>query len=256
MRAVAVAVAVGALGMGELASATPATTPTTGAQTSVGVTTGSTSTAAKQAPGDWVLRAQRRLNRLGCGAGAADGQMGSQTRAAFMRFQAVHRLAQTGGMNAVTRKRLYRPKAAGCLHRAVPARSGNGRRIVLSQRQNYVWLVGPAGRVVAEGGVIDNPGELSPGIYTTGEKCGRAGRISRNTDGGSLFLYNFVRFGACGIGFHQIPVYMSSGNQMHDNWLLGTNLTQSHGCIRVSRRMSAQMWDFTVRSAVVRVVTG
>ena len=69
-----------------------------------------------------------------------------------------------------------------------------------------------------------------------------------------MWLNNFVRFAPCGIGFHQIPTYMSNGRQIHPDWYLGTNFDVSHGCIRLSRAMSLRVWNFTVRRTRVRVV--
>jgi len=135
------------------------------------------------------------------------------------------------------------------------AGSSHGRRIVISQRQNWVWLVGPKGGVVAQGGIVDNPAVLVRGHWATGSYCGRTARIRRNTTtSGQVWLENFVRFAPCGIGFHRIPTYRSSGAQMHPDWLLGTNLARSHGCIRLSRAMSRRVWDFTTARTPVRVV--
>ena len=75
---------------------------------------------------------------------------------------------------------------------------------MISQRQNWVWLVRANGTVRAQGGMVDNPGELGRGSYRTGSYCGRAARIERNSSG-EVWLDNFVRFAACGFGFHRIP---------------------------------------------------
>ena len=212
--------------------------------------------AAPAAAGEaWVERAQRRLNQLHCNAGPADGELAAWTRSAVVRFQSRHGLAQSGRLTPVTRKRLYAGSARRCDLRPAPARSGTGRRVVISQAQNWVWLVGPEGRVVAQGGIVDLPSELSKGGHATGSYCGRAARIRRNTTtSGSVWLENFVRFAPCGIGFHRIPTYRSNGAQMHPDWSLGTNLTQSHGCIRLSRALSLRLWDFTSKRTRVRVV--
>ena len=104
-------------------------------------------------------------------------------------------------------------------------RSGSGRRVVLSQRQNYLWLVAASGRVVAQGPVVDNPRVLRAGSYRAGSKCGRAAKIRDNSDAsGRLRLHDFIRFAPCGIGFHRIPQYRSTGAQIHSDRLLGTNL--------------------------------
>lgn len=221
-----------------------------------GLTSGPGSAAA---PGkERVVQAQKRLNALGCHAGPADGDLGAWTRSALVRFQSRHGLAQNGRLDERTTRKLYaegRWAASRCDRRPVPGHSGSGRRIVISQRQNWVWLVGPAGRVVAEGGMVDNPGVLRRGAHATGSYCGRAARIKLNqSTSGSVWLDDFVRFAPCGIGFHRIPRSKTSGNQIHADWLLGTNMAQSHGCIRLSRELSGKVWDFTVRRTPVRVV--
>lgn len=203
----------------------------------------------------WVEKAQRRLNHLGCGAGPADGSMGPWTRSAVIRFQSRTGRPQTGKLDAGTRGRLHAEHAPRCDARPLPARSGAGRRIVISQRQNWVWLVGPRGGIIAQGGMVDNPSVLHRGRHATGSYCGRSARIRRNTTtSGQVWLENFVRFAPCGIGFHRIPTYQSNGRQMHPDWYLGTNMAESHGCIRLSRAMSLRIWDFTTRRTPVRVV--
>lgn len=194
--------------------------------------------------GEFEKRAQRRLNHLGCEAGPVDGSIGEWTRTGIIRFQSANGLAQSGRLTAQTRERLYADRQVRCDRRPV-VRSGTGRRIVLSQEQNYVWLVRANGSVVAQGGLVDNTGVLDPGSYTVGSKCGRAAKIRRNTDySGRLWLNYFVRFAPCGVGFHQIPVDRSSGAQIHPDWLLGTNKRESSGCIRLSRGMANRLWDF------------
>jgi peptidoglycan hydrolase-like protein with peptidoglycan-binding domain len=197
--------------------------------------------------------AQTRLNKLGCYAGPVDGKIGQMTQAATIRFQAANKMTQNGSLAGTTYSRLLAASAKRCDVRAVPA-SGGGKRIVISQGQNYLWLIDARGKVVRQGGIIDNPSYLKPGTYSTGSKCGRAARIKRNTDGASLYLNNFVRFAPCGIGFHQIPTYKSNGAQIHADWLLGTNKKASHGCIRVQKSMSDAIWNFTTSSTKVVVV--
>jgi len=200
-----------------------------------------------------VAKWQRRLNALHCNAGPVDGKTGTWTRSAILRFQSRHAMAQTGSFNAATRTRLFAANAQRCDVRLVPTKSGSGRRIVISQKQNWVWLVAAGNRVVAQGGMVDNPGELRKGTYGTGAYCGRAARIRKNTSG-SLWLDNFIRFAPCGFGFHRIPRSMSSGNQIHGDNLLGTNLATSHGCIRLSAALSQRIWTFTSSGrTVVRV---
>lgn len=211
--------------------------------------------APAQAGEQWAAKAQQRLNALGCNAGPVDGEIGLWTRSAVVRFQSRHGMAQTGKLSKVTRQRLYADDAHRCDTRPVPAGSGTGRRIVISQAQNWVWLVGPKGGIVRQGGVVDLPSELSKGWHASGSYCGRAARIKKNsTESNEVWLDNFVRFAPCGIGFHRIPTYKSNGVQMHPDWYLGTNYAQSHGCIRLSRPMSLALWKFTTSRTRVRVV--
>jgi hypothetical protein len=197
---------------------------------------------------------QVRLNALHCSAGPADGVNGAWTRSAVIRFQSRHGLAQTGAVNPATRSRLFAATARRCDVRAAPLQSGSGRRVVISQRQNWIWLIGANNQVLAQGGVVDNPGELHRGTYRTGSYCGRAARVRQNSSG-SLWLDHFVRFAPCGFGFHRIPRAKAGGRQIHPDWYLGTDLSTSHGCIRLSSAMSQRVWDFTAAArTVVRVL--
>jgi hypothetical protein len=155
-------------------------------------------------------------------------------------------------LDGTTRTRLYADRQVRCDRRPVPG-GATGRRIVISQQQNYVWLVRTDGIVAAQAGIVDNPRYLRAGTYRSGSKCGRAAKIRNNSDAsGRLRLHSFTRFAPCGIGFHQIPQYRSNGAQIHPDLLLGTNYKESHGCIRVSRSMSNTIWDFaTVGTKVV-----
>ncbi len=200
-----------------------------------------------------VVKAQKRLNALHCDAGPVDGKSGTWTKSAVIRFQSRHGLTQTGRLSAGTRKRLYAESARRCDRRPVPADSGTGRRILISQKQNWLWMISSKNKVVAQGGIVDNPGVLERGTYRTGSYCGRAARVKLNRSG-SLWLDNFVRFAPCGVGFHRIPRHMSDGRQMHADHILGTDLATSHGCIRVSAAMSKRIWDATTGHTVVRVV--
>jgi peptidoglycan hydrolase-like protein with peptidoglycan-binding domain len=198
--------------------------------------------------------AQTRLNKLGCQSGPVDGKAGVMTQAATIRFQSANRIAQSGSLTSTTYSRLLGASAKRCDLRPVPAGSGSGRRIVISQGQNWIWLIDSSGKLVRNGGIVDNPRYLGPGTYYSGSKCGKAARIKRNTDGAQLYLNNFVRFAPCGVGFHQIPTYKTSGAQIHADWLLGTNLRTSHGCIRLSKAMSEAVWSFTAGTTKVVVI--
>ena len=204
---------------------------------------------------DWVVKAQKRLNALGCHAGPPDGDLGQWTRSAVVRFQSREGRKQSGRLDERTRQALYAEDAPRCDDRPVPPGSGHGRRIVISQQQNWVWLVGPKGGIAAQGGMVDNPGVLHHGSYGVGSYCGRGARIKLNSStSGDVWLDNFVRFAPCGIGFHRIPRSKSNGRQIHADWILGTNMAESHGCIRLSQELSRTVWDFTARRTPVHVV--
>lgn len=199
------------------------------------------------AAGSSVRADQRRLAELGCDPGPVDGRFGEVTSSAVVRFQAANDIGQNGRLGPDTRRRLHSGRAVACDRRPVPRGSGEGRRIVLDQSQNWVWLVDARGRAVHQAGIIDNPGELSPGRYSTGPKCGRASRVRRNTSyTGTVALDHFVRFAPCGIGFHRIPTELDRpDDQIHPDWWLGTDRAESAGCVRLSKATARRLWDFT-----------
>ena len=199
------------------------------------------------------VRAPAALEDLGCFIGrSATG--GLRLDAAVRRFQIANRLGQTGELNRRTRTRLASPKAARCDVRPVPAHSGNGRRIVMSQGQNWLWLVRADGTVAAQGGVVDN-NWLPHRAYATGDQCGRPGRSRyRSTEDDALSINFFVRFAYCKVGFHEIPVSRRTGQKIHPDYLVGTNLTQSHGCVRMAHPLIDRLWQFTEKPTTVVVV--
>lgn len=202
-----------------------------------------------------ATRAHHQLSSLGCSAGPVTGAVAPRLRAAVIRFQAANGLAQDGRLGRRTRARLYAESPVRCDDRPVVT-SGQGRRVVISQRQNYVWLVRADGTVAGEGPMVDNPAVLRPGSFRVGSHCGRAAKIRRNSDySGAFWLPFFTRFAPCGVGFHQVPLHKTDGTQLHPDWLLGTDLRRSHGCIRMSRELVARVWTFAGPGTRV-VVTG
>ena len=203
----------------------------------------------------YPVRAQRQLRRLHCNPGPVDGRIGERTKAAVIRFQSASGMRQSGRLNPATRKALRARGAADCLDRPVPARSGQGRRVVISQAQNFLWMIGGDGRAFHTAPVVDNPAVLSPGTWRTGSYCGRTARIWRNSDlTYTEWLYGFVRFAPCGIGFHRIPIWKSTGKQIHPDWWLGTDMDDSQGCIRLDKATMQRVWDFTGRATTTIVV--
>ena len=191
---------------------------------------------------------QERLHGLGCYGGRIAGTRDQQTTAAIMRFQSANGIIQSGRLSSRTRTAL-RSSAIHCDDRPVPGLSGTGRRIVVSQRQNYLWIVGADGVVVLQAPMVDNPSVLEQGTSFTGPKCGRSAHVVSHGDASGLWrLEHFTRFGNaphCGIAFHRIPRSWSTGEFIHPKWMLGTNLAESHGCIRVSLGTARTISDFT-----------
>ena len=131
----------------------------------------------------------------------------------------------------------------------VPADSGTGRRVVFSEAQQRVWLIGPNGGVrrtyLVSGSLSDN---LDPGTYEVYSRSINAIGID---DSGTMKF--FVRFtqgdtGAA-IGFHDIPVDEGERVQTVDE--LGT--PTSHGCIRQKTPDAKAMWEFAQLGAKVVV---
>ena len=121
-----------------------------------------------------------------------------------------------------------------------PEGSGTGRRIVFSESQQRIWLVGAQGQVertyLGSGSVYDN---LDPGTYQVYSRSRHAVGID---DSGTMEY--FVRFtqgdeGAA-IGFHSIPVL--DGEPVQSRAQLGTPL--SHGCIRQAPKDAIALWRF------------
>jgi lipoprotein-anchoring transpeptidase ErfK/SrfK len=123
---------------------------------------------------------------------------------------------------------------------AVPAGSGSGRRIVFSQSDQRVWLVGGDGTVertyLVSGSRFDN---LDPGSYRVQSKTRQATAF----DASGTMEY-FVRF-ATGysepIGFHSVP-RDNTGTLEQTKAQLGTPL--SAGCVRQWKNDAIALWDF------------
>lgn len=228
---------------------TPMPAPTTAAAVT---TTAPTSTAPVPRT---TRNGQRLLNGLGCDAGRVTGRLNDHTATAVIRFQAANGLSQTAWLNRATWNRLAAAHKVACNRRPVPGASGSGRRIVVSRAQNWVWLVNADGSTRWQGGMIDNPRVWASGSYYSGSVCGRPSHSGAGLDySRTLRLDNFTRVVTrlCGVGFHRIPIYRSSGNQIHADWLLGTNKRESHGCMRVSAATARAIYDFTqVRTPVI-----
>lgn len=133
----------------------------------------------------------------------------------------------------------------------LPADSGSGRRVVFSEDQQRVWLIGPNGGVrrtyPVSGSLTDN---LDPGTFQVYSRSLNAIGI-----GESSTMKYFVRFtqGETGaaIGFHDIPVSDSDGARVQTVDELGTPTSQ--GCIRQRTADAKAMWEFAQLGATVVV---
>lgn len=134
-----------------------------------------------------------------------------------------------------------RPRGADpALGRALPADSGEGRRVVFSESRQRVWLVDGDDEVVStylvSGSVYDN---LDPGTFEVYSRSEDAVGID---DSGTMKY--FVRFttgdAGAAIGFHDIPVL--DGERVQTFRQLGT--PRSHGCVRQRRSDARALWDF------------
>jgi len=131
----------------------------------------------------------------------------------------------------------------------VPARSGEGRRIVFDMGAQRVWLVESSGAVrrtyLVSGSLSDN---LDAGTHEVYSKSERAWGID---DSGSMrYMVRFAHGDRAAIGFHDIPV--KDGRQVQTRADLGA--PQSHGCIRQARPDALALWDFAPVGTPVVVV--
>ncbi|PUA82001.1 L,D-transpeptidase [Nocardioides currus] len=132
---------------------------------------------------------------------------------------------------------------------ALPADTGQGRRVVFSETEQRVWLVRADGTVrrtyLVSGSVVDN---LHPGTYAVYSTS----RWAVGVDDSGVMEY-FVRFAHgenAAIGFHTIPTKL--GTPLQTRAQLGT--AQSHGCIRQATADAIALWKFAPEGTTVVVV--
>ncbi len=134
---------------------------------------------------------------------------------------------------------------------AVPADSGEGRRVVFDQTAQRVWLVGESGKAertyLVSGSAEDN---LDPGSYEVFSRSERAWGID---DSGTMnYMVRFAHGERAAIGFHDLPV--KDGELVQTRAELGTAL--STGCVRQWRPDARALWRFApVGTPVVVVAT-
>lgn len=131
----------------------------------------------------------------------------------------------------------------------LPRRSGTGRRVVFSEGQQRVWLVGAGGAVrrtyLVSGSLYDN---LDPGTYAVFSRSEQAWGYD---DTGTMeWFVRFTRSDSGGnIGFHDIPI--DDGAPVQTVAELGTPL--SHGCIRQRESDARALWRFAPLGTTVVV---
>lgn len=138
--------------------------------------------------------------------------------------------------------------ATGSAFPAVPANSGDGRRIVYANRAQRIWLIEANGVVSHSYLVSGRIGAPPPGTYSIASK-------SVMSSAGSLRLPYMSRFYRASsgkwIGFHGIPL-RPDGSPIQSDAQLGTPL--SHGCVRMNQQDVKVVWDFAPVGTTVVVV--
>jgi lipoprotein-anchoring transpeptidase ErfK/SrfK len=133
--------------------------------------------------------------------------------------------------------------------KALPADTGEGRRIVFSEEAQRVWLVRKNGGVrrtyLVSGSIEDN---LDPGRYAVFSKSRWA--VGVDDSGVMEFFVRFAHGKHAAIGFHTIPTKL--GNALQTRAQLGTPL--SHGCIRQARADAISLWNFASEGTAVVVI--
>lgn len=131
----------------------------------------------------------------------------------------------------------------------LPADSGEGRRVVFSQSEQHVWIVGDDGLVQhtypVSGSIHDN---LQPGTYEVGPRFREA--VAYDGSGTMEYFVQFTTGVSEPIGFHTIPRYLDGTPEQTEDQL-GTPL--SAGCVRQSEADALVMWEFAQTGTIVVV---
>lgn len=131
------------------------------------------------------------------------------------------------------------PNAHRWLGVALPADSGDGRRIVYSNSAQRIWLVDDRNRVEDSWLVSGRRGVPRPGTYSVFSK---SRRTSAGHDGITMeYMVRFAHGRSLAIGFHSIPVY-TSGRPLQTEAELGQY--RSAGCVRQRLPQAAQLYGW------------
>jgi lipoprotein-anchoring transpeptidase ErfK/SrfK len=133
----------------------------------------------------------------------------------------------------------------------LPANSGSGKRVVYDISAQQVWLVETDDTVArtyrVSGSRYD---QLDPGTYRVFSRSLHA--TSWHGTESMEFMVRFHRGARANIGFHDIPVNTSSGDEVQTLAELGTPL--SDGCIRQDVVDAKAMWRFAAEGTPVVVL--
>jgi len=132
----------------------------------------------------------------------------------------------------------------------VPANSGEGRRVVYSNRDQRVWVIGRDGDVLRSFLVSGQPGQPKPGAYKVFSQSPRS--YSFNDPNTTFrFMTRFAK-GKNGenIGFHEIP--RKNGKALQTVEQLGTPL--GAGCLRSATADAKFIYDWAKPGTVVVVL--
>ncbi len=171
------------------------------------------------------------------GAGSASSAHGAQLPSVLLTGSASASLPRYPAEGSSQPRVLQHPGAPSSTE--LPARSGNGKRIVFDIGAQRVWLVSGKGRVqrtyLVSGSLTDN---LAPGRYEVYSKSVNA--VGIDDSGTMKYMVRFAHGKRAAIGFHDIPV--RRGEKVQTRAELGR--PQSHGCIRQLRKDAKALWEF------------
>lgn len=134
----------------------------------------------------------------------------------------------------------------------LPSKSGEGKRIVYDLDDNYVWLVDDDNDVKRSYLVSGTKfGQLKAGTFEIYKK--REHTTSYHGIETMNYMVSFYKTPkGNGIGFHDIPELMGSGEPVQTIAQLGTSL--SDGCVRQARPDAIALWEFSEVGMKVVVV--
>jgi lipoprotein-anchoring transpeptidase ErfK/SrfK len=141
--------------------------------------------------------------------------------------------------------------AARAADTALPARSGDGRRIVYSISRQRVWLVRGGRQVERTYLVSGDLGQPASGTYRVYSKSRHTRSAVSPERMEHMVRFAHGRHTGAPIGFHSIPVHISTGRSAQRLSQLGTPL--SAGCVRQGPQDAAHLWRFASVGAKVVV---